>query len=162
MQRLQIEIFKPHFVKKLQRDSIDEKYRKPNHTTIDSIHFEPVVEGMSNVVKWGTARIARVPGVEVCRKTGTAENFVRIKGEKVQLTDHSMFVAFGAKRKSKNCCRCFCRKWILGAMAMLIASLVIENISLVMSEELPWKIGWCPSLVDEYQAIERQTFEINE
>ena len=56
-------------MKKIQKDSLAEKYRTPNYTTIDSIHFEPVIEGMSNVVKWGTARVARVPGVEVCGKT---------------------------------------------------------------------------------------------
>ncbi|MEC8239480.1 MAG: penicillin-binding transpeptidase domain-containing protein, partial [Bacteroidota bacterium] len=76
--------YKPHFVKKIQKDSLAEKYRTPNYTTIDSIHFEPVIEGMSNVVKWGTARVARVPGVEVCGKTGTVENFTKIDGEKVQ------------------------------------------------------------------------------
>ncbi|MEC7659364.1 MAG: penicillin-binding transpeptidase domain-containing protein, partial [Bacteroidota bacterium] len=93
--------YKPHFVKKIQKDSLNKKYRTPNYSTIDSIHFEPVVEGMSNVVKWGTARIARVPGVEVCGKTGTVENFTKIDGEKVQLTDHSMFVAFAPRENPK-------------------------------------------------------------
>ena len=86
---------------------------------------------MSNVVKWGTARIARVPGVEACGKTGTVENFTKIDGEKVQLTDHSMFVAFALRENPKIAVAVFVENGYWGPMAAL-TSLVIENISLEM------------------------------
>ena len=157
--------YKPHFVKKIQKDSLNKKYRTPNYSTIDSIHFEPVVEGMSNVVKWGTARIARVPGVEVCGKTGTVENFTKIDGEKVQLTDHSMFVAFAPRENPKIAVAVFVENGYWGGRwAAPIASLVIEkyltgNVIRTWLENRMLK----GSLLDEYQKpLSGKPFEINE
>ena len=157
--------YKPHFVKKIQKDSLNKKYRTPNYSTIDSIHFEPVVEGMSNVVKWGTARIARVPGVEVCGKTGTVENFTKIDGEKVQLTDHSMFVAFAPRENPKIAVAVFVENVYWGSRwAAPIASLVIEkyltgNVIRTWLENRMLK----GSLLDEYQKpLSGKPFEINE
>ena len=157
--------YKPHFVKKIQKDSLNKKYRTPNYSTIDSIHFEPVIEGMSNVVKWGTARIARVPGVEVCGKTGTVENFTKIDGEKVQLTDHSMFVAFAPRENPKIAVAVFVENGYWGGRwAAPIASLVIEkylngNVIRTWLENRMLK----GSLLDEYQKpLSGKPFEINE
>ena len=157
--------YKPHFVKKIQKDSLAEKYRTPNYTTIDSIHFEPVIEGMSNVVKWGTARVARVPGVEVCGKTGTVENFTKIDGEKVQLTDHSMFVAFAPRENPKIAVAVFVENGYWGGRwAAPIASLVIEKY-LTGNVRRTWLENRMlnGSLLDEYQKpLSGKPFEINE
>ena len=157
--------YKPHFVKKIQKDSLNKKYRTPNYSTIDSIHYEPVVEGMSNVVKWGTARIARVPGIEVCGKTGTVENFTKIDGEKVQLTDHSMFVAFAPRENPKIAVAVFVENGYWGGRwAAPIASLVIEkyltgNVIRTWLENRMLK----GSLLYEYQKpLSGKPFEINE
>ena len=69
-------------------------------TTIDRENFEPVIEGMFNVVE-RTARIARIKGIDVCGKTGTVEKFIQLNGEKTQLTDHSIFIAFALKEDPK-------------------------------------------------------------
>ena len=137
----------------------DEKY------TNYYFHFEPVIEGMSNVVKWGTARIARVPGIEVCGKTGTVENFVRIEGEKVQLTDHSMFVAFAPRENPKIAVAVFVENGYWGGRwAAPIASLVIEkyltgNVRRTYLENRMVN----GSLVDEYQKpLSGKPFVINE
>ena len=157
--------YRPHFVKKIQKDSLDVKYRTPNYTTVDSIHFEPVVEGMSNVVKWGTARIARVPGVEVCGKTGTVENFTKIDGDKVQLTDHSMFVAFAPRENPKIAVAVFVENGYWGGRwAAPIASLVIEKY-LTGNVRRTWLENRMlnGSLLDEYQKpLSGKPFEINE
>ncbi|MEC8090150.1 MAG: penicillin-binding transpeptidase domain-containing protein, partial [Bacteroidota bacterium] len=157
--------YRPHFVKKIQKDSLDEKYRTPNYTTVDSIHFEPVIEGMSNVVKWGTARIARVPGVEVCGKTGTVENFTKIDGDKVQLTDHSMFVAFAPRENPKIAVAVFVENGYWGGRwAAPIASLVIEKY-LTGNVRRTWLENRMlnGSLLDEYQKpLSGKPFEINE
>ena len=157
--------YKPHFVKKIQKDSLSEKNRTPNFTTIDSIHFKPVIEGMSNVVKWGTARVARVPGVEVCGKTGTVENFTKIDGEKVQLTDHSMFVAFAPRVNPKIAIAVFVENGYWGGRwAAPIASLVIEKY-LTGNVKRTWLENRMlnGSLLDEYQKpLSGKPFEINE
>ena len=49
---------------------------------------------MVDVVNKGTARIAKINGINVAGKTGTVENFILIENEKKQLTDHSTFIAF--------------------------------------------------------------------
>jgi penicillin-binding protein 2 len=157
--------YKPHFVKRFERDSIAKKFRERNYTTIDSIHFEPVIEGMANVVKWGTARVARVPGIEVCGKTGTVENFVKINGERVQLTDHSMFVAFAPRENPKIAVAVFVENGYWGGRwAAPIASLVIEkylkeNVRRTYLENRMIN----GSLLDEYlKPLSDKPFQINE
>ena len=49
---------------------------------------------MERVFTHGTASFLQVPDISICGKTGTAENFTKIDGERVQLTDHSIFIAF--------------------------------------------------------------------
>ena len=39
--------------------------------------------------------------MEICGKTGTAENFAKINGKRVQLEDHSEFVAFAPRIQPK-------------------------------------------------------------
>lgn len=89
--------YTPHIIKKIQGGEIDKKYTIPIHTTIDKEYFEPIVQGMFDVYNHGTATTVRVPGIDICGKTGTAENFIKIDGVKTQLTDHSIFIAFAPK-----------------------------------------------------------------
>ena len=58
----------PHFLKSVSNGVLDKVYEKKT-TSIDSIHFEKVIEGMFQVVERGTARVAKIRGVEVCGKT---------------------------------------------------------------------------------------------
>ena len=121
--------FTPHILKRIG-DSInnDIKYTKPNYTTIESRHFEPVIEGMFNVFEIGTARGSKIDGIEICGKTGTAENFKRINGERVQFTDHSIFIAFAPKDDPKIAIAVFVENGYWGSRwAAPIASLMIES-----------------------------------
>jgi penicillin-binding protein 2 len=52
-------------------------------------------------VEQGTARIAKIPGLNVCAKTGTAQNSRIIDGKPVELPDNSMFVCFAPKENPK-------------------------------------------------------------
>ena len=57
------------------RDSIDARFYEDHHTKVDARHFDPIVEGMYKAVnEGGTGRIAMVPGLDICGKTGTAQN----------------------------------------------------------------------------------------
>ena len=83
---------------------------------------------MHKVVEYGTARIARIKGIEVCGKTGTVENFILLKGQKTQLTDHSMFIAFAPKENPQIAMAVFVENGYWGARwAAPIASLMIEK-----------------------------------
>ena len=98
----------PHFVKKIDNEmpadsAILSKYRRKHEvlTHISDTAYRAVIEGMSDVVKFGTARIAQIPGIEVCAKTGTAENYTILDGRRIKLPNNSMFVCFAPKNNPK-------------------------------------------------------------
>lgn len=121
--------YTPHILKKVGDSAIqDKKFTSPKYTTIDPRHFEPVIDGMFNVFEVGTARGSKIDGIEICGKTGTAENFKRINGEKVQFTDHSIFIAFAPKDDPKIAIAVFVENGYWGSRwAAPIASLMIEK-----------------------------------
>lgn len=120
--------FTPHIIKKIDGDSIKSKYTTVRKTSISPKHFEPVIEGMFDVYKKGTAKYIQVEGIEICGKTGTAENFTRIDGKQVQLTDHSIFIAFAPKDNPKIAIAVFVENGYWGnRYAGKIASLMIEK-----------------------------------
>lgn len=157
--------YRPHFAKEIQNGSIDLRYKTKQYTSISKEHFNPVVEGMANVVKKGTARIAAIPGFEVCGKTGTIENFTKINGVRTQLTDHSMFIAFAPKDDPKIALAVIVENGYWGGRwAAPIASLVIEK---YLKGEVKRK--WLErrmmkgSLLDEYAKVtSNKPFTINE
>jgi penicillin-binding protein 2 len=95
--------YTPHFVKaidnEIAEDTIMNAFRKKHEvlTGIQDSAFEAVISGMQGVVEIGTARVAAIPGINVCAKTGTAENYRIIDRKRVQLKDHSMFVCFAPR-----------------------------------------------------------------
>lgn len=113
----------PHVVKAIENDTIPSRFKEKHHTGIDSIHFEPVIEGMEQAILGeigGTARLARIPGIEVCGKTGTAQN---PHGE-----NHSIFVAFAPKDNPKIAIAVYVENAGYGSSwAAPIASLMIEK-----------------------------------
>lgn len=120
--------YTPHIIKKIESQTIDDKYTIAKHTSIDKQHFEPVIQGLHDVYNKGTANFLRVPGIEICGKTGTAENFTKINGERTQLTDHSIFVAFAPKDNPKIAIAVFVENGYYGSIwAGRISSLMIEK-----------------------------------
>ena len=118
----------PHLVKEISKKSLKEKYTEKNFTTIDSIHFEKIIEGMFNVIQKGTAQNAKIIGIEVTGKTGTAENFIKINGKRLQLTDHSIFIGFAPKDNPKIAIAVFIENGYWGTRwAAPIASLMMES-----------------------------------
>ena len=121
--------FRPHIIKNIKGvDTIPQIYKERNETTIDRKYFEPVVQGMFDVYNKGTAAHLQVPGIEICGKTGTAENYTKIDGIRTQLTDHSVFVAFAPKDSPKIAIAVFVENGYWGGRwAGRIASLMIEK-----------------------------------
>jgi len=121
--------YTPHIIKKIVgQENINKNYTIPKKTTIDSRHFEPIVQGMFDVYNKGTAKYIKIPDIDICGKTGTSENFTKINGEKVQLTDHSIFVAFAPKDNPKIAIAVYVENGYWGSRwAGRIAGLMIEK-----------------------------------
>ena len=115
--------FTPHIVRKIGGQSIsDSTYTIPKLTSIDKKHFKTVIRGMEKTYtsRLGTARNAKIKGIEICGKTGTAEN---PHGE-----DHSIFIAFAPKNEPKIAIAVYVENAGWGSTwAAPIAGLVIEK-----------------------------------
>ncbi len=110
----------PHLVKNIEGRALDSIYTQRHYTTIESAYYEPVVEGMDLVMKNGTGWGARIDSIEVCGKTGTAQN---PHGE-----DHSIFMAFAPKENPKIAICVVVENSGFGATwAAPIATLMIEK-----------------------------------
>ncbi|WP_152287104.1 penicillin-binding protein 2 [Flavicella marina] len=121
--------YTPHILKATSdKTPIDSAYTTLHSTTINPKHFPPIIEGMHDVFKTGTAKHVRLKDIEICGKTGTAENFKRIDGKKIQFEDHSIFVAFAPKKNPKIALVVYIENGGYGSMiAAPIASLMIER-----------------------------------
>ncbi|MBO7440406.1 MAG: penicillin-binding protein 2 [Bacteroidales bacterium] len=111
----------PHIVKKIEgQESIDPKFLEKHDTGIQRDYFETVIQGMYQVCEMGTGRSARVPGIEVCGKTGTAQN--------PHGKDHSIFEAFAPRENPKIAIAVYVENGGFGATyAAPIAGLMIEK-----------------------------------
>jgi penicillin-binding protein 2 len=120
--------FTPHIIKKIEGEVIDKKFTTKHMTTIDRKHFEPVINGLYDVYNLGTASALRVVGIDICGKTGTAENYLKVNGQRVKLQDHSIFVAFAPKDNPKIAIAVFVENGYWGARwAGPITTLMIEK-----------------------------------
>ena len=110
------------------------------------------------------AKALRVEGIEICGKTGTAENFAIIDGKKTQLTDHSIFVAFAPKDNPKIAIAVFVENGYWGSrFAGRMASLMIEKYikgHITRTDLENWILTH--SLEDEYaKPLSGEPFKIN-
>ncbi|MDR0799741.1 MAG: penicillin-binding protein 2 [Dysgonamonadaceae bacterium] len=80
--------YPPHVVKEIKDTPLDSIYTHPRYTGIAREHYESVVSGMRLAVTGGTCYGANISDIEVCGKTGTAQNSGK---------DHSIFMAFAPK-----------------------------------------------------------------
>jgi penicillin-binding protein 2 len=93
--------YTPHFVKSIAKNTKDPLLapflQRHTVTHIPDSSFAIVGLGMMDVVDKGTGTVAKLPGVEVCAKTGTVENKAIVNGQVLKLQNHSMFVAFAPR-----------------------------------------------------------------
>lgn len=155
----------PHFVKKISNDSIKLKYREKKYSSIDSIHFEKIVQGMYDVIEKGTAQNSKIRGIEIVGKTGTAENFIKIDGVRKQLTDHSIFIGFAPKENPKIAIAVFIENGYWGTRwAAPIASLMMEKyLNKKIKRKYLEKYIFNGNLMNEYlKPYTKFNFSINE
>jgi penicillin-binding protein 2 len=111
----------PHIVGAVGTSDNVVKHEK--HTTlVDRQWFDLVAEGMRRVTEeeGGTARSARIPGITVCGKTGTAQN--------PHGKDHAVFVCFAPMNDPKIAMAVYVENsGFGGTWAAPIASLLMEQ-----------------------------------
>lgn len=120
--------YTPHLIDSIEGGDelgLLDKYRVKHKTKeIPEFIWEEVHEGMQGTMEFGTGFYAKVPGVNVCGKTGTVENAYR--GEK--LKDHAFFGAFAPRENPRIAIAVMCENAGYGATsAAPIASLLIEK-----------------------------------
>ena len=113
----------PHLVRYYGPDSVrNEEFYTKHETGIGKAYFDIAANGMYDVVHTagGTARRANIPDIDICGKTGTAQNI----GE-----DHSVFICFAPKDKPKIAVSVYVENARGGGgyWAAPIASLVVEK-----------------------------------
>ena len=122
--------YTPHIVKKINNKAItDSVYSTRRNTTINPEHFPIAIEAMHEVFTYGTAKWYQIDGIDICGKTGTAENKIKmIDGEKVQAEDHSILIAFAPKDDPKIAMAVYIENGGYGStIAAPITSLMIEK-----------------------------------
>ncbi len=91
--------FTPHFVDSVENETITDssffnKYRKQHTTThVSADAYAAIHEGMHDVTIFGTAAAIKIPGINYCAKTGTAQN--------PHGKNHSIFVAYAPEEDPK-------------------------------------------------------------
>jgi penicillin-binding protein 2 len=118
--------YTPHFVDSIENETPGDsaflgKYRRRHDVThIADTTYAIVQLGMQDVVTSGTARNAMIEGVNVCGKTGTAQN--------PHGKNHSLFVAFAPRENPKIAIAVVVENSGYGSTwASPIASLIMEK-----------------------------------
>lgn len=112
--------YPPHVIKEVDGGKIDSNLRTKHYTKIEREYFDMVVDGMRNVITNGTGRIAQLDSLEICGKTGTAQN--------PHGKDHSIFIAFAPMDNPKIAISVYVENAGFGATwAAPIASLMMEK-----------------------------------
>lgn len=115
----------PHIVRQHDNDTLDAKYSEKHYTLVDTTHFEKVIDGMYMAVnapagQGATARVAAVRGLDICGKTGTAEN---PHGD-----EHAVFVCFAPRENPRIAIAVYIENAGFGATwAAPVASLMVEK-----------------------------------
>ncbi|MDO4335071.1 MAG: penicillin-binding protein 2 [Bacteroidales bacterium] len=112
--------FTPHIVKEVKDTVIDSRFREKHTPSIKKEYYEQIAEGMRMAVLGGTCRIANLPGLDVCGKTGTAQN--------PHGKDHSAFMGFAPYNNPKIAVAVYVENAGFGATyGVPIGSLIIEK-----------------------------------
>ena len=115
----------PHLVKDSPDTTISPRFKERNYTMVDTSHFHKVIQGMYQAVNsgpgaGGTARLARVDGLEICGKTGTAQN--------PHGKDNAVFICFAPRENPKIAIAAYIENaGFGGTWAAPIASLMVEK-----------------------------------
>ncbi len=115
--------YRPHLIKAIGEQQITKpEFTEKISAGVDAAYYEPVIEGLSRAVNvpGGTGYSVRIAGIEMCGKTGTAQN---PHGE-----NHAVFFAFAPRENPKIAIAVFVENaGYGGTWAGPIASMLIEK-----------------------------------
>lgn len=112
--------YTPHVVKEISDSAIDKRYKEKRAPKIKKEYYQMVANGMRMAVTGGTCRLANLPGLDVCGKTGTAQN--------PHGKDHSAFMGFAPYNNPKIAIAVYVENAGFGATyGVPIGSLMIEK-----------------------------------
>ena len=117
--------YTPHIIKAGGGIEIDPKYYERHYTKVDTTNFKKIIGGMYKAVNagpgsGGTAWRAAVEDLDICGKTGTAQN---PRGD-----DNSVFICFAPKDNPKIAVAVYVENGGFGAAwAVPMASLMVEK-----------------------------------
>ena len=115
----------PHIVKESEGVPLDQRFKERQYTMVDTTQFPKVIKGMWRAVNsgpgmGGTAWIAHVDSLEICGKTGTAQN--------PRGADNSVFICFAPMDNPKIAIAAYVENGGFGATyAAPMASLMAEK-----------------------------------
>ena len=115
----------PHIIKESPGVTIEDRFKEKQYTMVSPEQFPKVIGGMWKAVNadpgaGGTARIAHVEGLDICGKTGTAQN--------PRGADNSVFICFAPKDNPQIAIAAYVENGGFGAAyAAPIASLMVEK-----------------------------------
>ena len=137
--------YTPHFVNSIddavESDTILNPFKvKHAVTRIPDTIYNIVQLGMQDVVESGTARGARIEGIALAGKTGTAENYGIIYGKREKLANHSWFVCFAPRENPKIAVAVVVENAGFGSTwAGPMASLIVEKFLRDTLSQARWK-----------------------
>jgi penicillin-binding protein 2 len=112
--------YTPHIIKEIENDTVPQDFGQKYYSKISPENFEPIIEGMEQVVHGNMASMVAVPGVVMCGKTGTVQNN--------QGSDHSVFTAFAPRDKPEIAIFVYVENGVWGSRyAAPIAGLLVEK-----------------------------------
>ena len=115
----------PHIIKNAEDTILNQSFSERHYTMVDTSNFKKIIEGMYLAVNappgsGATAWRVAVPGLDICGKTGTAEN--------PHGKDHSVFICFAPKDNPRIAVAAYIENAGFGATwAAPVASLLIEK-----------------------------------
>ncbi len=115
----------PHIIKESEGIETDPVFKERQYTLVDTLQFKKVIHGMWKAVnapagEGGTAHIGAVPGLDICGKTGTAQN--------PHGKDNSVFICFAPQDDPKIAIAAYVENAGFGATwSCPIASLMVEQ-----------------------------------
>jgi penicillin-binding protein 2 len=132
--------YTPHFIDSLQEEKSEDsvfigKYRiKHEVTHISDSAYDAVQLGMQDVVTSGTAQNAMISGVNICGKTGTAQN--------PHGKNHSLFVCFAPRENPKIAIAVVVENsghgstWAAPIASLMLEKYLFDSISAKRTEEV--------------------------
>jgi len=115
----------PHIIRASEGVELDPRFLQPQYTMVDTVYFPKLIRGMWRAVNsgpgmGGTAWVAHVDSLDICGKTGTAQN--------PRGADNSVFICFAPMDNPRIAVAVYVENGGFGATyAAPIASLLVEK-----------------------------------